>query len=431
MFPFLVRLSNQSTHSSKDIMTTHANYNELSMGPMQLENVNKVWNGCLDQLERGSTEVVVTAEARTCLGRDGLQVVADRYRYVLCPLKLWIALTNYSDYIGAAAHILHDSLLDATRILPPPMFLPSATRRFQPYVDNDPLALPGSTAANDIQQSASVQARNPTAKIAKARMARVPRPPNAFILYRQHHHHRIKSENPDIKNNEISKLVGAVWANEKKDVKDYFVRKAIDLKAQHAKMHPGYQYTPRKASEKKRRSSQKKRTPASSAVDPPNTKPLQSDELVPSFMDENEPDTLTHDLLSGQSGLTDQMAEKHNDISGPDPLAPGEDPPVLYTSMSVDAHEDHRAQFAGVADVQLSPDSLGHDFTAVSAQDAGFSTVNPQNLLWQDFSQLEDDRMIGLAPMMEGNDYFLGPLDEDFGGIDFATLSGFENSEYA
>ena len=36
--------------------------------------------------------------------------------------------------------------------------------------------------------------------------SKVPRPPNAFILYRQHHHPIIKSENPDMHNNQICKL---------------------------------------------------------------------------------------------------------------------------------------------------------------------------------------------------------------------------------
>lgn len=32
---------------------------------------------------------------------------------------------------------------------------------------------------------------------------KVARPPNAFILYRQHHHPIVKSQNPDLHNNQI------------------------------------------------------------------------------------------------------------------------------------------------------------------------------------------------------------------------------------
>lgn len=39
-----------------------------------------------------------------------------------------------------------------------------------------------------------------------SKAAKVPRPPNAFILYRQHHHPKIKEAYPDFQNNDICKL---------------------------------------------------------------------------------------------------------------------------------------------------------------------------------------------------------------------------------
>lgn len=36
---------------------------------------------------------------------------------------------------------------------------------------------------------------------------KVPRPPNAFILYRQHHHPLVKAEFPDMHNNQICKSI--------------------------------------------------------------------------------------------------------------------------------------------------------------------------------------------------------------------------------
>jgi hypothetical protein len=35
---------------------------------------------------------------------------------------------------------------------------------------------------------------------------KVPRPPNGFILYRQHHHQILKAGNPDLRNNDICKF---------------------------------------------------------------------------------------------------------------------------------------------------------------------------------------------------------------------------------
>lgn len=38
-------------------------------------------------------------------------------------------------------------------------------------------------------------------------MAKVPRPPNAFILYRKDHHHHVKDANPGIHNNQICESI--------------------------------------------------------------------------------------------------------------------------------------------------------------------------------------------------------------------------------
>lgn len=102
--------------------------------------------------------------------------------------------------------------------------------------------------------------------------SKVPRPPNAFILYRQHHHPRIKEAYPDFTNNEICKfpfhlystsnklttsaiILGKQWKAESEEVKMQFRNMAEKLKKKHAEDHPDYHYTPRKPSEKKRRAS--------------------------------------------------------------------------------------------------------------------------------------------------------------------------------
>ena len=47
-------------------------------------------------------------------------------------------------------------------------------------------------------------ARDPKVKTVKT--PKVARPPNAFILYRQHHHPLLKSQHPDLHNNQICKF---------------------------------------------------------------------------------------------------------------------------------------------------------------------------------------------------------------------------------
>ncbi|KAJ5801336.1 High mobility group superfamily [Penicillium psychrosexuale] len=85
------------------------------------------------------------------------------------------------------------------------------------------------------------------------RPAKVPRPPNCFILYRQANHHLVKDANPGVSNNEISRILGARWNNESSEIREQFTRLADDLKREHAIKHPDYQYAPRRPSERKRR----------------------------------------------------------------------------------------------------------------------------------------------------------------------------------
>ncbi|ERF75012.1 hypothetical protein EPUS_08057 [Endocarpon pusillum Z07020] len=87
--------------------------------------------------------------------------------------------------------------------------------------------------------------------------AKIPRPPNAFILYRQAHHPIIKAENPGFHNNDISKVLGKQWKEESPAVRQMFKAKALERKAEHSKMYPDYQYAPRKPGQKKRRAARK------------------------------------------------------------------------------------------------------------------------------------------------------------------------------
>ena len=97
---------------------------------------------------------------------------------------------------------------------------------------------------------------------------KLPRPPNSFILYRQHHHPLMKAKNPSFHNNQICKswhflnasvliwpalILGKQWRDESEEVKDRFKALAEELKKQHLRDHPDYQYQPRKPTEKKRR----------------------------------------------------------------------------------------------------------------------------------------------------------------------------------
>ena len=87
---------------------------------------------------------------------------------------------------------------------------------------------------------------------------KVPRPPNAFILYRKHFHPILKFKHPELHNNDISVILGKQWNGETDEVKNDYRGRAEKIKKKHAIDNPGYQYAPRKTSEKKRRMTARK-----------------------------------------------------------------------------------------------------------------------------------------------------------------------------
>lgn len=133
--------------------------------------------------------------------------------------------------------------------------------------------LPDSPAqSSSSRPSKALKLPTPTYKAkAHVRKAKVPRPPNAFILYRKERHPVLRSEHPDYHNNDICKftsilpvkpncanimravVLGREWKSEPDEVKARYRKLADEIKAKHMQDHPDYQYAPRKPSEKKRR----------------------------------------------------------------------------------------------------------------------------------------------------------------------------------
>nr|QDH06241.1 mating type 2 HMG1/2 protein [Epichloe sylvatica] len=85
-----------------------------------------------------------------------------------------------------------------------------------------------------------------------AKTTKIPRPPNAYILYRKERHNTVKDANPGITNNEIQ-ILGRAWNLETRDVRQRYKDMADRVKQALLEKHPDYQYKPRKPSEKKRR----------------------------------------------------------------------------------------------------------------------------------------------------------------------------------
>ncbi|KAJ3497899.1 hypothetical protein NLG97_g1547 [Lecanicillium saksenae] len=77
---------------------------------------------------------------------------------------------------------------------------------------------------------------------------KIPRPRNAFILYRQHHQSQVTADNPKLSNPEISKIIGEKWKHEVEDVKDTWKKLAEEEKQRHQHQYPNYRYQPRRGS---------------------------------------------------------------------------------------------------------------------------------------------------------------------------------------
>ena len=153
-----------------------------------------------------------------------------------------------SAIINACPSVFDDNISNTIRILPPPTMNGSKER----VIESCEGIFPESTKPKQ----------------------KIPRPPNAFILYRQHFHPSMKKQFPDLHNNELcmktyrsarfykanyaAVIIGNKWKAEEQAVKQKFKDKAEEKKKAHVLKYPNYQYQPRKANEKKRRMTKRK-----------------------------------------------------------------------------------------------------------------------------------------------------------------------------
>ncbi|KAG2233422.1 hypothetical protein INT48_007452 [Thamnidium elegans] len=72
------------------------------------------------------------------------------------------------------------------------------------------------------------------------------RPTNAFILYRTALRKKIKSLFPSFSNSDISKFTGAMWKAADKEVKDKYVKQAMECRILHKQMYPDFEYNAKK-----------------------------------------------------------------------------------------------------------------------------------------------------------------------------------------
>ncbi|KAJ5930674.1 hypothetical protein N7466_006167 [Penicillium verhagenii] len=139
--------------------------------------------------------------------------------------------------ISVAVHVVKDESISAFRICPVPEVNPNDIG-FEHYSQV-------AVKVKDALKNGQI-----TAPGKKEKAKHVPRPPNAWILYRQNHHAVTTSLYPDLPNTEISKIIANQWKNEPSNTRQMWQNMANRAKAQHALENPSYRYTPRRPGEK-------------------------------------------------------------------------------------------------------------------------------------------------------------------------------------
>ncbi|KAL6238105.1 hypothetical protein BDW75DRAFT_248004 [Aspergillus navahoensis] len=198
-----------------------------------------LWKDALRHLGSTNDEVLLPTNVVDIIGQDNVEKIKSRL----------------SALLGAPVVSFVDESINALRVLRTPTFSGSSISVASPSraLDSRPCEAPAKP------------------RPASMKPAKIPRPPNAFILYRQHHYPKVKEARPDLSNNEISVIIGKKWRAEPEEAKLHFKNLAEEFKKKHAEEHPDYQYTPRKPSEKKRRA-----TSRLSPKTPKRSVPLES-----------------------------------------------------------------------------------------------------------------------------------------------------------
>ncbi|XP_044735649.1 zinc finger and BTB domain-containing protein 14-like isoform X1 [Chrysoperla carnea] len=76
---------------------------------------------------------------------------------------------------------------------------------------------------------------------------KIPRPPNAFMIFANEWRRRLATENPRESNKDISVRLGVLWKNLSSDMKESYYKQARDADLEHKRKYPGYYYSPKEA----------------------------------------------------------------------------------------------------------------------------------------------------------------------------------------
>ncbi|KAL8781512.1 MAG: hypothetical protein Q9213_005985 [Squamulea squamosa] len=266
------------------------------MASSNMQLAEHVWKQHASNINHGFVNnVVVDAVVENAIGSDGLALIAQRFQSMIqAPVKI----KNQ----GSLPTLIY------------PVSHPEGSKKVTPI--------------------------EPKSKI-NSKKDKIARPPNAFILYRQHHHPIVKSQNPDCHNNQISIMLGQQWQNETADIKGQFKSMAEEIKKKHLSAHPNYQYQPRKPAEKKRRMTRRKAeklsAQAHSLIVPNDTATVPEFEKTPTG---NAVFTLGDNSMDDDASLMAMVKKYNEDLMAFTTHYDKTAAPVLYHQRSEEAQND-------------------------------------------------------------------------------------------
>ncbi|GLV35547.1 bric a brac 2 [Carabus blaptoides fortunei] len=76
---------------------------------------------------------------------------------------------------------------------------------------------------------------------------KIPRPPNAFMIFANEWRRKLASEHPKESNKEISVRLGMMWKNLSSDTKENYYSASRKADEEHKRKYPGYYYSPKEA----------------------------------------------------------------------------------------------------------------------------------------------------------------------------------------
>lgn len=132
---------------------------------------------------------------------------------------------------------------------PSPSPSPPSSYAVSPLDAADTILLP---SLDSIPQSSKHQRKSASKRASSSATAHIPRPRNAYVLYRSWalaHHPSLTGSSISNKQDVLSKLTGALWNGETDDVRAHFEMLSREEKERHAVKYPGYSYLPKKGSD--------------------------------------------------------------------------------------------------------------------------------------------------------------------------------------